>query len=92
MDMLETMHFKVIARDDDEAYKNGPYEDLFVYAQELLNKKLRELHAGGYHGWHIVSIKELFSVDEMRPVECNSSTWYKRNTLVLSVWMEKGVL
>ena len=92
MDMLQTKHFKVVARDDDEAYKNGSYEDLFGYSQEPLNKKLQDLHDEGYRGYHIVSVNELFSVDEIRPVQCNSGTWYERQTLALSVWMEKGVL
>lgn len=36
----------------------------------------------------VISIESCFSKTHMQPVMCNSSTWYYREDLQLSVWYE----
>lgn len=37
----------------------------------------------------IINIESSFWRDEIRPSQCNSSTWYKRSSMQLSVWYER---
>lgn len=85
--MDKIKHVKIVARDDDPRYKADGYDSLFGFAQDLLNETMEGLMAvDGVANVIPISVNESFYADEMRPVMCNSGTWYTRRSLVLSVW------
>lgn len=57
---------------------------------------LREFAADAVNKWKdmmlplakIITVESTSWVDEVRPLQCNSSTWYKRRSVNLNVWLE----
>lgn len=81
---------KVTARDDDKMYKAKDFESLREYGMYLLNEKLDELSGRGRHVTPM-NIIEDWDCYEIRPMQCDRSSWYKRHELILTLWYSLDV-
>lgn len=68
----------------DEMKAAGFDGNLADFACAALNKWLEKQK----ESIRVINIESDFWKDEMRPVMCNSSTWYTRHSMQLSVWYE----
>lgn len=81
----------VTVNDDDEDFKSGGFTSLREYGADVLNKKIAEV-APMCLGFRPMNVIESWSVDEIRPVMCNSGTWYKRRSLSMCLWYDKDAV
>ncbi len=77
--------------DDDDDYKAGKFANLREYGASALNKKISEVSLDCL-AFRPMNVIESWSVDEVRPVICNSSTWYRRRSLSMCLWYETDSL
>ena len=81
---------KVVARDDDKMYKARDFKSLREYGMYMLNEELDKMSGKGRHITPM-NIIEDWDYYEIRPVPCNSSTWYHRHELMLTLWYSLDV-
>lgn len=71
-------HTYINVNEDD--MKNESFDgELVDFATQKLNETIPELS-------HVINIESSGGVSEIRPVMCNSRTWYKCRWMQLSVW------
>lgn len=70
----------------DELKEFGFSGDLADFAAKKANERMKERFVGS----RIVTVESSYYTEEVRPVMCNSGTWYKRRHLTLSVWLDVG--
>lgn len=87
--MVKVMHLDITVNEDMMKAKNfdGCLKD---FAAEKLNEAIEKLsqQQPPVDVKEIVSIQEYTWQSEIHPLECDSSTWYKRNGVRLSVWLQ----
>lgn len=78
-------HTEVTVNTDEKQAENfeGSLED---FACQKLNKLLKD----EFKCCIVLNIESCMWQSEMRPVQSNSSTWYTRTSLRLSVWLSDG--
>lgn len=81
--MKQIIHLDVYVNSDQKEIEDYP-GDLNNFACFKLNKKLQELN----REYRVISISDHFYESEVRPRQDNSSTWYTRENLSLSVYIE----
>lgn len=78
-------YINLTVNDDDEVYKTRDFKSLLEYGMCALNERLSALSGTGRHVVPMNCIEE-WDCYEVQPVLCNSSTWYKRRALTLTLW------
>lgn len=72
---------------EDEMKKVGWKGSLIDFAAEKMNEwQDRMLPAA-----RIINVESSCWTNEIRPLQCNSSTWYKRRSIGLTVWMDSDI-
>lgn len=86
---MEHVFHEYIQVNSDEMQKDKFDGTLADYACKKLNDLL---HKGSFRVQHgdnvrVISIRDSFWTNEIRPSQCDSSTWYDRETCQLSVYL-----
>lgn len=78
-------YMNITVNDDDEAYRTRDFKSLREYGMCMLNERLSNMSGTGRR---VVPMNVIEDWDcyEVQPVMCNSSTWYKRHSLKLTLW------
>lgn len=80
-------HIDIRVADDEEEYKE--YGSLYSFAEARLNAEIENMTLALTHGKiNVCSVIEDWYKNQIRPVQCDSRTWYDRRTLELSVWVQ----
>lgn len=79
--MVQFEKIWVTSDEQRDAYFTG---SLDVFAVQKLNERIAELPAGT----RVISVEPFYSTSEIRPVLCNSDTWYKRDSVTLKVYLD----
>lgn len=71
----------VTSDERQDAYFTGSLDEFAV-------QKLNERIAGLPAGTRVISVEPFYSTCEIRPVLCNSDTWYKRDSITLKAYLD----
>lgn len=83
-------YMKVAVNDDDAIYKERDFKSLRDYGMYMLNEKLSDLSGTGRQVTPM-NVTEEWDGYQVQPVMCDSSTWYDRHKLVLTLWYSLDV-